>query len=274
MDMNPIRLTVTLSLLALAGSLVACGPDLRAFEEVEAEFQNPTATISEQTMPSIFAAETKTVKGADSTDAASAFSREKASVALTAIRGLRLATDRQYLTEENCSFNINFDGKQRIKKITVSCSGTDVSGTIVLEYAWDGDDLVAWYIRFENWCEADGECVDGWMGFKVDPTPAEDGYEQQWLATAKISSGGESIEWAFRYLMNTSTGSERVEWLVWTSDGDSAVFTATVHADESGMFSVRGSNGWFECSWSAEGNTGSCSDSEGNSFSWTATVTS
>ncbi len=272
--MKPIRLTVSLSLFCLAGSLVACGPDLRAFEEVEAQFKNPTATISDKTMPAIFAAETKTVEGADSTDAAAAFSQEKASAALTALRGLRFASDRQYLTEENCNFNVNFDGKQRIKKITVKCSGTEVNGTIVLEYAWDGEELVAWYIRFENWCEVGGDCVDGWMGFKIQSAPAEDGYLQQWLSTAKVSVGGESIEWAFRFLFNESSGSERVEWLVWTSEGDSAVFTATVRADESGMFSVRGSNGWFECSWTADGNTGSCSDSEGNSFSWTATVTS
>ncbi|RMG21370.1 MAG: hypothetical protein D6729_00845 [Deltaproteobacteria bacterium] len=267
------RLVMKLGMTAAASVLlVACGPDLRAFEEVEAQFQHPTATVSESTMPQIFQAELKTVEGSDSTDAAAAFSQEKASAALTALRGLRFATDRQYLTEADCNFNFSFDGRQRIKKITVSCSGSDVSGTIVLEYAYDNDELVAWYIRFENWCEVDGDCVDGWMGFKVDTVPAEDGFEQQWLATAKISSGGESIEWATRYLVDPSTDTERFEWLAYVNGAETVVFTATVRADESGSFSLRGANGWFECSWDAATESGSCADSEGNSFSWNATV--
>jgi len=278
MKLNTPVPTLRVALLGAAALFVtACGPDLPAFDQVQADFAAPSASVSAATMPAIFGAGVDTASTNASTETGDAFARDEAGWAMTMAQDLAYGQRKDYLLEFDCKLDVKVTATGKPKKISATCDSAALSGKITIEYDWDGADLVAWFIHFENWCAADS-CADGWLGFKTTDEAVEGGWTQKLLVTARlqrIEAGvtTDSIDWAMRYLRD-GTGGQRVEWLAYADvDGvtHSAVLSATLFGDQSGNFSVRGANGDFTCDWDATGSAGVCTGSQGNTFEWTYT---
>lgn len=265
--------------LACLGALGAtgCGRNLRPFDQVQKSFDHPTGNVTSATAGTIFTKGLQTDSSANAASFSSNFDTTgKLKFGLAAM-GHGLAQGKDALIQ-GCSTNVQLAQGLMPKKISVTCTGNpDVSGSMDLEFDYTGSTVTSAFVDFSNWCSG-GDCLDGSLGFEFTSSAAagEPGMTQKLLATARLtvknaSSGqSSSLDWAFRDL--TSASSTSVEWLVYSNqngDAKSWVLSASVSA-AGGDLSVRGANGTFTCHYNADATSGSCQDSKGNSWSWSA----
>ncbi|MDF1566063.1 MAG: hypothetical protein P1V51_23720 [Deltaproteobacteria bacterium] len=275
------QLNLTLLAVVISGLAIGCGPDLRDFEEIEAAFENPSGEVSASTMPLLMGdgltAGTANglgnpAAGFDSTGTLQ-FALSQASQAL--------GSRRDYLVE-NCNTNVKLTRSFEPEKIIVDCTdpANDPTGKLVLEFVWDNEEIVAIYIRFDTWCDSTGDCIDGWLGFKTQTSGSVGaGLSQTFILAAKLehtSSAGEvdSIEYAIREVLTDTTAA--IEILVYVDEGGvkaEFVLSAMV-SPEGGSLEIRGANGSFTCSYTADGESGECTatGTGGGTVTWSASA--
>lgn len=254
----------------------ACGRNLRGFDEVEQAFDHPTGQISQGTAPTIFSRGLTSGSANESASVASTFDTTGSIAFGLAEMGQELATSSQYVVD--CNHDVKFNGKMQPTKITVGCQDSaDFSGELVIDFVWKDDLVSEVYLDFNDWCSG-GECLNGSMGFKYDLAGAAgSGITSTFLATARFTVTQDgvqtaAVDWAFRATSTLEGGS--LEWLVYADDNGDAeswVLSASVTA-AGGSLELRGANGSFTCDYAADAASGQCTDSDGNSFSWTSSV--
>jgi len=259
---------------------VACGPDLRDFDEVEAEFDKPTGQISQTTMPSFLSNGFDIERSRSISSPAAQFDTTNTLNFALSSASQALGSDKAFLVE-NCALDFKLTRSGEPEKIVVDCtaSGNDPSGELVMKFIWDGSELAAIQIQFSSWCTEGSECIDGWIGFRSSTSGASGaGFSQSFLLVAKLDStkadgSVETLDYSIRQVENSD--GILVEILGYlTVDGrtESVVFSGSL-TTAGGTLVVRGGNGSFPCTYAADGSSGECSASgSGGTFSWTVSA--
>lgn len=267
-----VVLSATLALVAATG----CGRNLRSFDQVQKAFDHPTGTVSKTTAPTIFANALETNQSGDAASLAANFDNTHTVNFGLSEMGHGLSQQQQGLIQ-GCSTNFEMTQNLTPKKISVDCKNNpDFSGSLSIEFDYTNNTVDSVFIDYGNWCTS-GSCIDGSMGFKFSNSAVagQPGMTQDFLATARLTltdNGAKtaSVDWAFRDLQSGSTTT--VEWLVWASaDGQAASWVLSAKVTPAAAdITVRGANGTFTCHYAADVTSGSCQDSNGNSWTWTA----
>lgn len=267
-----MRATILPGLVILAAGLVACGPNLKDFKDFEDSFDNPTGSVTEASLPNVFGAGAEALASNSVGSIAQQFDTS-GSLLFALSASEELMSDQNYLVH-GCDTNFRIRNGN-VKKIIVDCTGNDdPSGKVTMQFEHKSDALAAIFLRYENWCAFD-DCVDGFFGLRLTTRGiAGEGLTEESLAVADFDftrASGEtaSLEWAFRAVRGPQ--GVFVEWMVEVeTDGVTVTFVLSASVSATGgTLEVRGANGSFTCTYETNGSTGTCTDTEGNTITWT-----
>lgn len=292
---NTIGIVVIGSVALMA--LNACGGRYRSFDEVEKHLDNPTGEINASNMKAAVTTNADSNGDAISTGtgqigALPSFAWGTTAGGQTLYAPARL---RRFLPRTLPAGIANIAGagcdelagigsvdvEMELDMSTISAG--EVTGTF--KYAIKYDDVCHFEIEItmDNVCDTiSNECVDGGMGFLSE-------FDSMSFLTSDvegklISSGNVhftddvddiTLEWGLRVVYSSSNAAGSVEFLAFVDvngDAESIVIEAK-YLQGDGSVSVRGSNGSWTCTYTNDGEAGTCTVTDGSStadVTWTS----
>jgi hypothetical protein len=154
--------------------------------------------------------------------------------------------------------------------IDLACaSGGELTGVIVMRTEV-AEGATYMLLEYQSVCSTEAAvCIDGDAGVEMRGQPPSD-YSMIMAGDFTITEDGESRDFQYGFEMEVSGGGSDITWSwVVFVDGESYVVSMTTSDDgTTGTWSVRGANGTWECSYTDGGAAGTCTDGEGDTFSW------